>query len=119
MESADLKDGSMIFDSACVTGKQTDSSRRTPTGVFSIIEMDTDRILRGEPDSSGQPSYESHVNYWMRFYEGCGLHDASWRTSFGGDIYVYSGSHGCVNMPYNAAKELYSLLEYDIPVIVI
>ncbi len=113
------RNGSLALDSACVTGKQTDSSRRTPTGVFSIIEMDTARTLRGEPNAAGQPSYESFVNYWMRFYEGCGLHDASWRSNFGGDIYINSGSHGCVNMPYNAARELYGMVEYGTPVIVI
>ena len=113
------KNGSLALDSSCVTGKQTDASRRTPTGVFSIIEMDTKRILRGEPNAAGQPSYESFVNYWMRFYEGCGLHDASWRSSFGGDIYINSGSHGCVNMPYSSAQALYGMVEYGTPVIVI
>ncbi len=112
--------GALVFDSSCVTGLQSDPSRRTPTGVFSIIEKDTSRTLRGEINpATGQPSYESFVNYWMRFYEGCGLHDASWRSSFGGDIYLYSGSHGCVNMPYSAAQTLYELVEYDTPVIVI
>ena len=112
--------GDCIFDSACVTGLQSDSSRRTPTGVFSVIEMDTARTLRGETNpATGQPSYESFVNYWMRFYEGCGLHDASWRSNFGGDIYLSSGSHGCVNMPYSAAQTLYGLVEYGTPVIVI
>jgi lipoprotein-anchoring transpeptidase ErfK/SrfK len=37
-----------------------------------------------------------------------GMHDASWRSSFGGGIYKYNGSHGCVNMPRWAARKLYN-----------
>ena len=39
-------------------------------------------------------------------------------TTFGGSIYEYDGSHGCVNLPYNAAATLYDLVEYDTPVII-
>ena len=114
------KNGLCALDAACVTGKQTDSSSRTPTGYFSVIEKDRDRTLRGEIDpSTGKPSYESYVNYWIRFYEGYGFHDASWRSDFGGDIYINSGSHGCVNLPLNAAKSLYSMVEYGTPVVLI
>ena len=28
-----------------------------------------------------------------------GIHDASWRDTFGGTIYKTSGSHGCINVP--------------------
>ena len=40
------------------------------------------------------------VTYWMPFNGGIGFHDATWRGCFGGQIYIWSGSHGCVNMPY-------------------
>ena len=43
--------------------------------------------------------------------EGAGLHDASWRSSFGGSIYKTNGSHGCVNMPYSVAKAIYENIE--------
>ena len=48
----------------------------------------------------------------MQFYEGYGLHDATWRSNyeFGGDTYWYSGSHGCVNLPYYAAESLYFMV---------
>ena len=36
-----------------------------------------------------------------------GLHDASWRWQFGGEIYKTNGSHGCVNLPYNVAQTIY------------
>ena len=51
--------------------------------------------------------YTTYVNFWMPFLGGYGLHDATWRGSFGGDIYHYDGSHGCVNLPYDAAAEIY------------
>ena len=69
-------------------------------------------------DASGRPSYESFVNFWMPFYEGCGLHDASWRGSFGGSIYLYDGSHGCVNLPLWAAKEIYEAVDTGTAIII-
>ena len=54
----------------------------------------------------------------MPFNGGIGFHDATWRGWFGGDIFYWSGSHGCVNMPYSAAEELYGIIEEGVPVIV-
>ena len=61
--------------------------------------------------------YESPVTYWMPFNGGIGLHDATWRSRFGGSIYYYSGSHGCVNLPYSAAADIYSIVEAGMPVV--
>ena len=46
-----------------------------------------------------------------------GMHDATWRSSFGGTIYKTKGSHGCINMPYEKAQELYGYIEKGTPVI--
>ncbi|MBQ3773496.1 MAG: L,D-transpeptidase, partial [Pseudobutyrivibrio sp.] len=62
--------------------------------------------------------YESHVHFWMPFNMGEGLHDATWRNKFGGDIYKRSGSHGCVNLPLSAAEKIYDIVEAGWPVIV-
>ncbi len=113
-------DGDLWLESDVVTGKGSDESRRTPKGVFDIYTKERNRTLKGEVNpATGNPSYESFVNYWMPFYEGCGLHDATWRGSFGGDIYWNNGSHGCVNMPYDKAGQLYEILEVGTPVIII
>ena len=72
-----------------------------PYGIYSIYSKQTDRYLTGA-------DYRSFVHYWMPFLGGYGLHDASWRSSFGGDIYYYDGSHGCVNLPSSAAKKVYN-----------
>ena len=37
-----------------------------------------------------------------------GLHDSSWRTEYGGDIYLTDGSHGCVNTPLDAIATIYN-----------
>jgi lipoprotein-anchoring transpeptidase ErfK/SrfK len=104
-----IQDGDIILTSDCVTGN-TSRGRGTPTGIFSVMYKARNVVLRGR-------DYASPVTYWMPFYNGCGFHDASWRGSFGGSIYRYSGSHGCVNMPISKAKELYSLVYAGIPVI--
>ena len=104
------KDGEMVFDTDCVSGKIS-ANHGTHTGVYPIAYKQTDATLRGD-------NYESHVNYWMPFNMGEGLHDATWRSSFGGNIYKTGGSHGCVNLPLSAAKTIYEIVEAGWPVIV-
>ena len=54
----------------------------------------------------------------MPFYGDVGLHDAPWRTAFGGTIYLEGGSHGCVNMPPAAAATLFNNVSAGFPVVV-
>ena len=91
-----------VMESDCVTGIPN-KARATHPGVFKIDYKQRNRILRGS-----QNLYASFVNYWMPFDGGIGLHDATWRGTFGGEIYKYSGSHGCVNLPLSFAKKLYA-----------
>ena len=104
------KDGEMVFDTDCVSGKIS-ANHGTHTGVYPIAYKQTDATLKGD-------NYESHVNYWMPFNMGEGLHDATWRSSFGGTIYKTGGSHGCVNLPLSAAEQIYNIVEAGWPVIV-
>lgn len=92
------KNGKVIVKTDVVTG--FDKQRDTILGAYKIYSKEYDRLLRGA-------NYTSHVDYWMPFYGGYGLHDADWRSSFGGNIYKYSGSHGCVNIPDAKAKKIY------------
>ena len=94
------KNGERIITTSFVSGSVAEG-HRTPTGVYSIYSKQTDRYLTGA-------DYRSFVKYWMPFLGGYGLHDASWRSSFGGTIYYYDGSHGCVNLPSSAAKTIYN-----------
>lgn len=54
----------------------------------------------------------------MPFNGNIGIHDASWRTTFGGELYKTSGSHGCVNTPPANAKKIFEKIEKGMPVIV-
>jgi len=110
--------GSVLWESYVVSGN-TGEGRNTPVGTYSIYSKQTDTVLIGNDENhDGQPDYRSHVNYWMPFCGGYGLHDATWRDSFGGDIYSYAGSHGCVNLPYDAAASLYALANVGDTVVV-
>jgi lipoprotein-anchoring transpeptidase ErfK/SrfK len=53
----------------------------------------------------------------MPVKNGIGIHDALWRTDFGGTLYQKSGSHGCINTPLEAMKKLYSNSKVGMPVI--
>jgi hypothetical protein len=102
-------DGVIIHECNVVSGNVS-TGATTPPGVFGITYKQTDRVLVGE-------DYETHVNYWMPFNGSIGLHDATWRKKFGGDIYLTKGSHGCINLPYKSAKLIYDYIEENMPVI--
>ncbi|MCX4304111.1 MAG: L,D-transpeptidase family protein [Clostridia bacterium] len=107
------KNGELKLESSAVTGLPTEE-RVTKKGVHHILYKQRDRILRGAAGA-----WNSFVNYWMPFtLDGQGLHDASWRKSFGSNIYQYNGSHGCVNLPVSFAGQLYELVDAGTPVIV-
>lgn len=82
----------------------------TPRGTYSVINKAKNITLTG-------PGYASFVNYWIDFKDHVyGIHDASWRNKFGGNIYKTNGSHGCVNMPLEKVKELYKMVSIGTPV---
>jgi hypothetical protein len=113
-----VKKGKIIYQADVVTGLPTEK-RHTPPGVFYILEKKRDKILRGDRLPNGKYEYETPVSYWMRVSNaGVGFHDATWQPSFGGSRYTYAGSHGCINMSYRQASELYEILEVDTPVII-
>ena len=108
-------DGNLVWESDVVTG-MPDGKHDTPTGTWEILYTESPATLKGDIQvSTGQPEYETKVQYWMPFTSsGCGFHDATWQPGFGGTLYASGyGSHGCVNLPYDAAAELYSLLPGD------
>lgn len=104
------RNGDLVLQTACVTGCLANGRRPTPTGVYSFYDLDRDVWLTG-------PTWNDWVDCWMGFYGSYGLHDANWRTEFGGDIYVNNGSHGCVNLPPEVAPTLYSYLYYGMTII--
>ena len=111
-----VKDGSVVLESDFVSGKESDPTRLTQSGTYYIYNKERNRVLRGTKQPNGKYEYESPVSYWMPFNKGIGLHDASWRSTFGRDIYINSGSHGCINLPTGFAGSLYSQIYVNLPV---
>ena len=112
-----LENGTVVFESDVVTGK---NSTPTPPGVYNILEKLSPTVLVGNivPETN-EPEYRTPVDFWMRVtWSGIGFHDATWQPAFGGDVYLWNGSHGCINMPYYNAQELYSILQLGTPVVV-
>ena len=112
-----LENGAVVFESDVVTGK---NSTITPPGVYDILEKLSPTVLVGNIDpETKEPEYRTPVDFWMRVtWSGIGFHDATWQPAFGGDVYLWNGSHGCINMPYYNAQELYSFLQIGTPVVV-
>ena len=106
------QDGQVVFTTAITTGAAGDGFP-TLTGLFSVYAKERSRYLNG---SQYGWSYNVYVDYWMPFNGGQGLHDADWRSSFGGQDYYYGGSHGCVNMPKSSAAFLFGWSSMGTPV---
>ena len=108
------KYGELIIESDCVTGNTSKKGTSTVTGAFPLAYKEMNVKLEG---GEGKEHYVTPVTYWMPFYQGQGLHDANWRSSFGGDIYTYDGSHGCVNLPPSVAETIYYNIDVGTPII--
>ena len=131
------KNGKKLAEGDCVSGNES-AGHGTCIGLYAIQGKQSPTVLRGEKkpvtktvtkkkkgkkvkvtETTMEYEYESPVTFWMPFNGGIGLHDAAaWRSQYGGSIYYYSGSHGCVNLPYDLAETLYNNFEVGDPVIV-
>ena len=89
------------------------------TGPLGAIEakLKPEKEESEEKKPDGTYEYETSVTYWMPFNGGIGFHDATWQAYFGGDRYTYAGSHGCINMPLDAAATLYSIIDTNVPIV--
>lgn len=102
-------DGQLTLDADIVTGNMA-KRWGTPEGIYYVYYKARDVVLRGA-------DYASPVKYWMAAVRGIGLHDASWRKTFGAEIYKTDGSHGCINMPLDVVSKMYEMTEIGVPVI--
>lgn len=103
------KNGQLIIDSSVVTGNVS-AGHGTPQGTYKLDYKERNATLRGE-------GYSTPVSFWMPFNGGIGIHDATWRGNFGGSIYLYSGSHGCVNAPYSTANTIFNNIDQGTPIV--
>lgn len=104
------KKGKLVIETDFVSGNVS-KGNATPTGAYGITYTEKNATLRGE-------NYETPVTYWMPFAGNVGMHDAYWRSSFGGSIYKTAGSHGCINLPPSAAKVIFENVSKNYPVLV-
>ena len=103
------KNGKLITQGDVVTGN-INRGCATQLGIYPLNYKQKNATLKGF-------GYSSPVQYWMPFNGNIGIHDASWRNSFGGDIYKSNGTHGCVNAPLYLAKAIYEEIDSGIPII--
>ncbi|MEY8356047.1 peptidoglycan binding domain-containing protein [Lachnospiraceae bacterium 54-53] len=103
------KDGKLIAHGPVVTGNPG-RGNATVVGTYMLNYKQRDALLTG-------PGYAAATKYWMPFYGNIGVHDASWRYSFGGEIYKRNGTHGCVNAPLYLAKVIFEHISEGIPII--
>ncbi|SHJ76640.1 peptidoglycan transpeptidase precursor, ErfK-YbiS-YhnG family [Hathewaya proteolytica DSM 3090] len=103
------KNGNMIATGHVVTGNEN-TKTITPEGIYRVTYKQKDTVLKGE-------NYAAPVTFWVPFNGGIGIHDASWRKEFGGQIYKNGGSHGCVNSPYELAQAVYENVQAGTPVV--
>lgn len=100
------KNGTRVLDTPIVSGNVTRGDT-TPAGAYGITYMDKDAMLTGE----------WHVNYWMPFNGNIGMHDAYWKSNFGGGEYITKGSHGCINLPMNMSPKVFAQVAAGFPVL--
>ncbi len=109
------QDYQLVVETPIVTGNIR-KENGTPYGsVWAIDAKKKDAVL-GTIETMG---YASPVKYWMPFNGNIGIHDADgWRKQYGGDIYLTSGSHGCINTPEAAVKQIYDTVSIGTAVVV-
>ena len=105
-----FKNGTVIVNTNIVSGKV--GQWHTPTGLYEAHNRQTNCTLTGA-------DYQVFVKYWVSVIgDVIGLHDASWRSVFGGDQYVYNGSHGCINIPEAAMVKIFNNIDDGTPVLI-
>lgn len=108
------QDKQMVYSSALTSGA-AGAGYETITGLFSVKSKERNRYLNGRA-LGPRYNYNVFVQYWMPFSGNYGMHDASWRRSFGGPDYYLNGSKGCVNLPLAAAAWIYNWASIGTPV---
>lgn len=117
-----LAGGEQVNCWAVTTGQR---GRSTPTGTF-LIQRKSGAGGAPGPYGGGvcmpnppSPYPLCGINYVSTFTsQGHAIHEAWWRSSFGGADYVWNGSHGCVNSTYEIAKFIYYWAPIGTPVII-
>lgn len=108
-------DGAKLFVTTLVT--TGNRALPTPTGTYHVMaKFHPYTFISPWPKSSRYYYAPSPVRYAMLFRAGgYFIHDAPWRSAFGPGTNAqlgtpgtnYTGSHGCINTPFDVARALY------------
>ncbi|GCE22896.1 L,D-transpeptidase [Dictyobacter kobayashii] len=111
-----LEGGEAVYSSLVMTGR---AGLATPTGTYHVFAKESPTTFTS-PWPEGSPNYydPTYINYALEWKAGgFYLHDAWWHTVYGPGTNGWhndptygwqDGSHGCISMPYAAAKWLYN-----------
>jgi lipoprotein-anchoring transpeptidase ErfK/SrfK len=116
--------GKVVYSTLATTGRP---GLETDPGSFKVYSKNSPWTMHS-PWPKGSPYWypDSKVKMVMWFNGGDGIHDAYWRAYYGpGTEYPHydpfgenNGTHGCVNVPYNAEVWLWNWTPVGTPVIV-
>lgn len=100
------QDGSPVLSTVVTTGRP---QLPTPTGTTQVLSKNSPfQMISPWPRGSPYYYYPSWVTYTLWFREGgYAIHDAPWRSDYGGNSAAVDGTHGCVNVPLAVMKQLY------------
>ncbi|ADU24148.1 L,D-transpeptidase family protein [Ruminococcus albus] len=111
------KNGKKKYTCYIVSGQTTSAARTTLEGVYKLWSKETNKRMK-DRNADGE-EWDTTCNYWNNVSLcGIGMHDSTWRGgNFGGTIYQWNGSHGCINMPYEGAQYIYENVPLGTPVV--
>lgn len=95
-----FQDGQQVFDAPVTTGRD---GMETPAGRYSIYAKIKNQTMSGVTD--GEPWVVPNVPNVMYINGGVALHGTYWHRLFGSGVRV---SHGCINLPLDAAAWVYN-----------
>lgn len=104
-----------VFSDAITSGK---NGYGTPTGTFLIYSKTRSQTMRGGVPGTSEYYYLPNVQYISWFNGAIAIHQAYWRSSFGGADYTWNGSHGCINATLASSMYIYNWAPIGTPVIV-
>ncbi len=113
----------LIWETPIISGNPN-TGGATPEGVWAVTnkQRNVTLVSVNKDPETGEPDYRSPVDYWIAFQGNLiGFHDASWQPAdyYGkADVYLWAGSHGCINTPYDKVAQLWDLIQVGDCVIV-
>jgi lipoprotein-anchoring transpeptidase ErfK/SrfK len=100
----------MVFDAPVATGRD---GMETPAGNFAVYAKIKSQTMRGVTDGEGW--VVPNVPNVMYINGGVAIHGTYWHNLFGTGVRI---SHGCINLPLDAAAWFYDWAPVGTPVLV-